>query len=40
VAKKLNLEFILLYVRYTWGRGWLKTLYREGVGWKRQNTVI
>jgi len=25
VAKKLNLQFVLLYLRYMWGRGWLKT---------------
>jgi len=31
VAKKLNLQFILLYLRYMCG---------EGVGWKRQTTVI
>jgi len=23
----LNLQFILLYLRYMWGKGWLKTSY-------------
>jgi len=32
VAKKLNLQFILLYLRYMWGEGWLKTSY-GGMGW-------
>jgi len=30
VAKKLNLHFILLHLRYMWG--WLKTSYGGGVG--------
>jgi len=37
--KSLNLQFILLYLRYKWGGvGW--KLYMGGGGWKRQNTVI
>jgi len=42
LLKKLNLQFILLYLRYVWGeeRVWLKTSYGGGVSWKRQNTVI
>jgi len=42
VAKKLNLQFILLYLRYMWGEGvgWKRHIWRGGVGRKRQNTVI
>jgi len=36
----LNLQFILLYLRYKWGRvGWKRHM-GEGVGRKRQNIVI
>jgi len=38
----LNLQFILFYLRYMWGGNWLveNVVWREGDGWKRQNTVI
>jgi len=44
VTKKLNLQFILVYLRFMWGRGWLKTSYGERLaeniriplyGWER-----
>jgi len=43
VAKKLNLRFILLYLRYMWreGFGWKRRIGGGGeVGWKFQYTVI
>jgi len=40
MAKKLNLQFIWLYLRYICGGGggWLKNHMEEGVCWKRHNT--
>jgi len=43
VAKKLNSQFLLLYLRYMWrGGSWLKMSYMGvGGGWlKSQNTII
>jgi len=41
VAEKSLIHSSSLYLRCMWG-GWLKTPWygKEGVGWKRQNTVI
>jgi len=37
VAKKNNLQFILLYLRYMWGGRWLKTSCGEGGGWLKMS---
>jgi len=35
LLKKLNLQFILLYLRYIWGSGLVENvIWGEGVGWK------
>jgi len=40
VVKKLNLQFILLYLRYMWGRGFVENVI-WGRGYKiAQKTVI